>query len=84
MSDRFAALAQFEIARARALYAQADAGIPLLPPEVRKAVMIARVLYARILDRIEDQKYNVFRTRARTSRTEKLHVAARVFAGLPA
>ena len=33
------------------LYAQADGGIPMLPPEARKAVRLARVLYARILDR---------------------------------
>ena len=81
MSDRFADLAKFQIARARALYAQADEGIPMLPPEARKAVRLARVLYARILDCVEDRGYDVFGGRARTSRVEKIAVAARILAG---
>jgi phytoene synthase len=80
-SDRFINLMKFEIARARALYAVADRGIPMLPAEAQKAVRLARILYSRILDRIEDRKYDVFGGRARTSRTEKLAVAARVLAG---
>jgi len=82
MSDRFAALARFQIERARRLYAEADTGIPLLPAEARKAVRLARILYSRILDRIETQGCDVFRTRARTSKVEKLAVAARVLSGL--
>ena len=82
MSGRFAALARFQIDRARKLYAQADEGIPMLPKEAQKAVRLARVLYARILDRIEDRGYDVFGGRARTSKVEKLTVAARVMAGL--
>ncbi len=82
MSDRFARLAEFQIARARALYRASDAGVPLLPPEVRKAVRLARILYSRILDRIEAQGLDVFAARARTGRIEKIHVAARVLAGL--
>ena len=81
MSDRFRRLAELQIARARALYAQADAGIPLLPPETRKAVRLARVLYARILDRVEERGHDVFGGRARTSKVEKIAVAARVLAG---
>lgn len=82
MSDRFAALARFQVARARALYAQADEGIPMLPKEAQKAVRLARVLYSRILDRVEDRNYDVFGGRARTSKVEKLTVAARVLTGL--
>lgn len=82
MSDRFAALARFQVERARGLYAQADAGIPMLPLEARKAVRLARVLYSRILDRIEQRNYDVFGGRARTSKVEKLTVAARVLSGL--
>lgn len=81
MSDRFRRLAEFQVARARALYVQADEGIPLLPPEARKAVRLARVLYSRILDRIEDRGHDVFGGRARTSKVEKIAVAARVLAG---
>ena len=82
MSERFRKLSEFQVARARALYAQADAGIPMLPAEARKAVRLARVLYARILDRIEERDHDVFGGRARTSKVEKLAVAARVLAGL--
>ncbi|RYG39895.1 phytoene/squalene synthase family protein, partial [bacterium] len=48
ISDRFCNLMKFEIARARALYALADIGIPMLPPCAQKAVQLARVLYSRI------------------------------------
>ncbi len=77
-SDRFLNLMRFEIARARALYAEADKGIPLLPTESQKAVLLARVLYSRILERIEERGYDVFTGRARVGRLEKLSVAARI------
>lgn len=81
MSDRFARLAAFEIERARALYALADPGIPRLPVEVQKAVRLARILYSRILDRIEAREYDVFSGRARTGKIEKITVAAGVLTG---
>jgi phytoene synthase len=71
VNSQFVALMQFEIARARAFYASADTGIPLLPPECRLPVALARSLYARILDKIEANRYDVFRRRARTSPLEK-------------
>ena len=81
MSDRFQTLMKFEIARARALYLEADKGIPLLPPSARKPVVLARVLYSRILDRIEARNYDVFSGRARTSKLEKFVVALQVTCG---
>lgn len=77
-SPQFEALARFEADRARALYAAADPELDRLPAQARKAVRLARVLYARILDRIEAQGYNVFAGRVRTSAWEKAIVAARV------
>jgi 15-cis-phytoene synthase len=82
VTDRFIRLMKFEIERARALYRIADAGIPYLPSEARLAVTIARVLYARILNRIESIGYDVFQARARTTRSEKVVVALRVACGL--
>jgi 15-cis-phytoene synthase len=79
--ERTIRLVRFEIARARALYALADRGIPRLPRHARKPVLLARCLYARILDRIEDQGCDVFAGRARTSGAEKLSVLARVLLG---
>jgi phytoene synthase len=76
--DAWRALMQFEIARARELYASADLGIAMLPPASRRCVRAARVLYARILDRIEALDYDVFSARARVPTAEKIAVVGRV------
>ncbi len=81
VSARFIRLMEFEIERARELYRQADEGIALLPGRVQDAVKLSRILYSRILDRIEDRRYDVFTGRARTSKTEKLATAFRVISG---
>ncbi len=73
----FEELMRFEIARTRALYAASDPGIAVLPARMRPAVKTARILYSRILDRIEASGYDVFVRRARTSPLEKLAVSAR-------
>ncbi len=71
VNDRFVALMRFEIARAREFYASADRGISYITPECRLPVVLSRVLYAKILDKIEANGYDVFRRRARTSGLEK-------------
>lgn len=75
-TPEFRALMAFEIARARRLYQESDAGAARLPRAARPPVLVARVLYARILDAIERQHGDVFVRRARTSRAEKAWVAA--------
>ncbi len=80
MTESFRRLMRFEIERARELYRQADAGIPKLPKATRSSIYLARVLYSRILDRIERRDYDVFSGRARTSSLEKLAVAGAVWA----
>lgn len=77
VNHRFRALMAFQIARARACYASADQGIPDLPPAAQRPVRLARVLYSRILNKIEDADYDVFRQRACTSALEKVAEAAR-------
>lgn len=74
--ERFAGLMRFEIERARRLYEFADEGMGYIPRGRRYPVIVARKLYAAILDRIEAQAYDVFSRRADTSRTGKLAVAA--------
>jgi phytoene synthase len=71
VNDQFQELMRFEIARARGFYACADSGIGMITPECQLPVRLARVLYAKILDKIEQNGYDVFRQRARTSATEK-------------
>ena len=72
---------RFEIVRNRDLYAHADEGLPHLPTASRKCVATARVLYARILERIEAADHDVFSSRARVPTAEKAALAARALVG---
>jgi phytoene synthase len=83
VDERFVELMRFEIARARGLYAIADEGIGYISRGRRYPVVVARELYAAILDRIEAQGYDVFSRRVETSRLGKLKVAARCAARDP-
>ncbi|MDQ4043513.1 MAG: phytoene/squalene synthase family protein, partial [Actinomycetota bacterium] len=77
VDERFVGLMRFEIERTRRLYAFADEGMGYIPRGRRFPVIVARELYAAILDRIEAQGYDVFSRRAETPRLGKLKVAAR-------
>jgi len=76
-------LMRFEIARNRELYAQADTGIPMLPPSSARCVATARELYARILELIEARDYDVFTDRARVASWSKATTSARILAAGP-
>jgi phytoene synthase len=54
-----------------------------IPRGCRYPVVVARELYAAILDRIEAQGYDVFSRRAETSQPGKLKVAAKCAARDP-
>ncbi len=75
VDDRWRAFMRFQIARCRELYARAEQGIPLLPRDVQYPVLLGSRLYARILNAIERNGYDVFRLRARTSYAEKVRTA---------
>jgi phytoene synthase len=64
VDENFVALMQFQIARVRALYAEAEPGIALLSTESRYTVRLALSLYRGILSSIEFNGYNVFSRRA--------------------
>jgi phytoene synthase len=88
LSDRRAtpqwrACLAFEIERNRELYRHADTGIALLPGRSARCVGAARVLYARILDRIEAADYDVFSSRARVPTWRKAGTAARILVAGP-
>ena len=74
---------RFEIAWNQELYAQADAGIPLLPTSSARCVATARELYARILAKIEARDYDVFTGRARVASWNKATTSARILAAGP-
>ena len=70
--ENFAALMKFEVARARRYYAEGEKGIRLLEKDSRFTVLLAARIYARILDEIEKQNYDVFAKRAHTTQRQKL------------
>jgi phytoene synthase len=83
VDERFVDLMRFEIERTRKLYKIADEGMGYIPRGRRFPVVVARELYAAILDRIEAQSYDVFSRRAQISRPAKVVVAARCAARDP-
>ncbi|MEX1062338.1 MAG: squalene/phytoene synthase family protein [Balneolaceae bacterium] len=69
---------QFQVARARAYYRSADAGIPMLCKDSRLPVGVAKENYSRILDKIEKNGYQVFRQRMFLNTAEKLSVVPKL------
>lgn len=76
----FVELMKFEIDRCRVLYRSADVGLAMLPPVSRRCVGSARVLYSRILDKIEEQHYDVFAARVRVPTWQKLALVGKLAA----
>jgi 15-cis-phytoene synthase len=77
--ERFVALMDFQIARARSFYQSADSGIKLLNSDSQLPVYMARHNYSRILDQIEKNKYQVFSKRAFLSTRSKLSILPRAW-----
>ena len=78
VTHEWRAFLAYEIERNRALYSFADTGIAMLPPRSARCVGTARVLYAKILDQIERNDYDVFSRRARVPTLRKAATAARM------
>jgi phytoene synthase len=72
VDGRWRDLMRFEIARNRALYAEAWPGIAQLHPDGRFAIAAAARLYGAILEDIERRDYQVFTRRAHVSSAAKL------------
>ena len=75
IDDGFCALMQFEIARVRALYREAEPGLTMLHAESQYTVRLALTLYRRILDAIENNRYDVYAKRAYVPFRSKLLAA---------
>ncbi|HET7055854.1 MAG TPA: phytoene/squalene synthase family protein [Thermomicrobiales bacterium] len=71
-TGRFVDLLDYEIARARRLYADAHHGFPALSPSGRLTALAGCELYGAILTRIEENGYDVFARRAHISTRRKL------------
>lgn len=81
-SPEFIDFMKFQISRARRYYSEADKGIEMLSSDSRMPVLLARENYSRILDKIEDNNYNVFDQRAYLNSTEKLSILPKVMFNL--
>lgn len=79
VDDGWRRFMQFQIDRARSLYASAWPGIVLLSPDGQFAIAAASELYSGILGQIERQDYDVFSRRARVSVTGKLSLLPGIY-----
>ncbi len=80
-TDPFIELMQFECDRARSYFDRARAS---LAAEDRRAMVAAEIMaaiYWRVLQRIRERRYDVFRERVRLSRPTKLWTALSVYLG---
>lgn len=77
MDDRWRRFMAFQIARAREVFEEAEAGVNLLQQSARWPVWSALILYRQILDSIEANDYDNFTRRAYVPKWRK-------FASLPA
>jgi 15-cis-phytoene synthase len=76
ITKRIRELMQFEIARTRRLYTEAEPGIALLHPTSRDCVRTAYDLYGGILDAIEAADYDVLTQRVSVRLPRRVRVAA--------
>jgi 15-cis-phytoene synthase len=84
VTPQWRAMMAEQIARNRALYAEGQRGLAMLPPASRRCVGTALVLYSRILDRIERADHDVFSGRIRVPDSEKVRVLVRsLVVGVP-
>lgn len=73
-NEPFKELMKFQIERTRMFYSRSDLGIPMLDRDSRLPVILARENYSRILDKIEENQYQVFTQRAYLNSTEKFSI----------
>jgi len=78
-NNKFVEMMKFQIERARNFYAKGEKGIALLEKDSRFTVLLASRIYAKILDEIEKQNYNVFTRRAHTSKRQKIFAIPRIW-----
>lgn len=72
VTPAFVEMMKWQIARANALYEEANRGIKLLNRKGRLPVRLASDLYRFILEKIEQNNYDVFTKRASTTFVEKV------------
>ena len=78
VTDKFIEMMLFQISRTRDYYESSDKGINMLNRDSRLPVKLARENYSRILDKIEQNKFEVFHSRAYLNSTEKFSILPKV------
>lgn len=78
VSEKFIDLMKFQIERTRYYYKEADKGIPMLNKDSQLPVLLARENYSRILNKIEENQYQVFNRRAYLNTTEKFSILPKI------
>lgn len=78
IDENFKNLICYQITRARKYYQRADRGIVMLSKDSRLPIYLARYNYSRLLDKIEQNEYNVLHQRAYLNQSEKLSVIPKV------
>ena len=74
VNENFLALMRFEAERARFYFGEARKLLPLVTPESRPSLWIMMEVYNRLLERIVEGGFDVFKKRARLSRSEKISI----------
>ena len=75
--ERFRRLMEFETERTREYYSDARKLLPLVEPASKPALWAMIEIYGRILDRIVDRQFDVFRDPIHLGGSEKLAIALR-------
>ena len=74
VNENFRALMRFEAERARFYYGEAEKLIPLVMPASRSSLWIMIEVYSRLLNRIVESDFDVFKKRVSLSRREKISI----------
>ncbi len=80
VDDRFRRMMRFETERAREYYASARNLLPLIETSSQPALWAMIKIYERILDRIIEQRFDVFTSRVRLAGIEKISIALKALA----
>lgn len=76
--ETFKNFMRLQIKRAWYYFKSAESGIPMLSKDSRLPVLLAKENYSRILNKIEENDYQVFSTRAYLNTAEKLAILPKV------
>ena len=80
VTQEFIDLMKYEITRARKLFREAELGICMLSHNGQFPVRLASRLYEKILDKIEQEQYDIFNKRVRSTTLEKIWLITKTYA----